>query len=1004
MKNIGPAYCPEKLLISSPGHPLAASLRRRPSLPAILLFILLVFCAAASRYPVASAFGAEPLVVRVGYYENPPKLFNGLQGQPQGLFPEIIEEIAQRENWRLQWVPGTWEEGLARLQASEIDLMPDVAYSLERAEKFAFSNEPVFVNWAVLYTTGGLRVESMLDLEGRKVAVMRGSIHTDGPEGIRKQVREFRVACEFIEFDNYNEVFLALQNNLADIGVVNRLYGLTAQKVYDVSPTAVVFDPRHLKFAFPPQGEKTAYLKKTIDRHLRMARTNPQSAIARTLHGYLPDIDAASTAPQGKQPIYLTPEEQAWIADHPTIRIGIDPEFAPFEFINQNGQFSGFASDYLHILNQRLGLNMEIVPGLSWRDTVTMTKQGEIDVLPSIGFTSDRSRFLTYTVPYIGFYRMIFCRTDAPFISGPADLHNFRVAVQTDTSHSGWLRENSDITPQLYDSLEQTIMAVAQGKADVFIGNLATSTHAIRQLNITNIRVAAPVSAKRQLLHMGVRKDWPVLVGILNKGLASISPAEAKSIENRWLAAGYTIGVAPRVVWERIGLTIALALLAVLFFWYGNRRLRREAALRLTAEQELRAAHETLAQRVEERTRELAEANISLRQEMKAKEQLQVQLIRAEKMQALGLMAGGVAHDLNNILAGVVSYPDLLLVELPPDSPLRKPLEVIRDSGKRAAEVVADLLTVARGVAMEQHPADLNTLITEFLASPEYQIQLARHPQVTCTTELAPDLHPILCSAIHIKKCLMNLLINALEAMGDTGRLFIATANGSGNGRDAPEDKTRRWVSLCIGDSGSGIAEADLPHIFDPFYSKKIMGRSGTGLGLAVVWNTVQDHGGTIQVKSSSAGTLFTLNFPVTDGLLTATEPDTQPAELKGNGEKILVVDDEPHQRDVAMSMLTRMGYEVKSVGSGEEAMDYLQDHLVDLVVLDMLMPPGMNGLQTFQQILRIHPGQKALIVSGFSDNKDVTAAQKIGAGQYIKKPFTYIQLGRAVKKTLLHN
>jgi ABC-type amino acid transport substrate-binding protein len=209
MKNIGLAYCPEQLLIVSPDCSLASSPRRRPSLPVTLLFVLLVFCA-ASQYPVASAFGAEPLVVRVGYYENPPKLFNGLQGQPRGLFPEIIDDIARRENWQLQRIPGTWEEGLARLQADKIDLMPDVAYSLERAEKYEFSNEPVFVNWAVLYTGGGLRIDSMFDLEGRKVAVMRGRIHTDGPEGIRKQVREFRVACEFIEFDSYKEVFLAL--------------------------------------------------------------------------------------------------------------------------------------------------------------------------------------------------------------------------------------------------------------------------------------------------------------------------------------------------------------------------------------------------------------------------------------------------------------------------------------------------------------------------------------------------------------------------------------------------------------------------------------------------------------------------------------------------------------------------------------------------------------------------------------------------------------------------
>ncbi|RJX19190.1 MAG: response regulator [Desulfobulbus sp.] len=975
--------------------------QRRRIFSVRFLLALLVLLACAPWPSSAPALENAPLIVRVGYYENPPKLFQGAQGQPRGLFPEIVEDIARRENWRLQWVPGTWEEGLARLEKGEIDLMPDVAYSLERAEKYEFSNEPVFVNWGVLYAKSGLRIDSILDLEGRKVAIMRGSIHTEGAEGIRKQVAEFRVSCEFLEFDDYNEVFLALQNGLADVGVVNRLFGQTAQKLYDVVPTSVVFDPRHLKFAFPRHGEKTALLKKHIDRHLHDSRINPQSGIGRILLGYLHDRPVAPIPPGEK--IYLTPEEQAWIAAHPLIRVGIDPEFAPFEFIDENGRFSGFSSDYLRILNERLGLNMVPVEGHAWREVMTLAEQGEIDVLPAIGFTAERTRFLNYTVPYAGFYRMIFCRADLPFVSGPADLHKFRVAVQANSSHAGWLHENTTLTPQLYDSLEQTIMAVVRGKADVFVGNLATSTHAIRQLHVTDIRAAAPVSPERQLLHMGVRKDWPELVSILNKGLASITPTEVRTIENRWLAAGYTVGVAPRTVWLRIGLTAALALLVVVFFWYGNRRLRREISLRVAAERELRTAHEEMAQRVEERTRELAEANISLKQEMEEKERLQTRLIRAEKMQAMGLMAGGVAHDLNNILAGIVSYPDLLLLELPRESPLRRPMEVIRDAGRRAADVVADLLTVARGVATEKHPTDLNGLINEFLTSPEWLVLRDRHPGVSCATELAPDLRPIACSTIHLRKCLLNLLSNALEAMDDHGRLSIATANISLPGADPLNGEIQAWVSLRIGDTGPGIAEADLQHIFEPFYSKKVMGRSGTGLGLAVVWNTVQDHRGTIEVNSSAAGTVFTLNFPALEGPLPETAQDAQPLDLQGNGETVLVVDDEEHQREVTRSMLARMDYQVACASSGEEALEYLRDHQIDLVLLDMLMPPGMNGLATYREMLRIRPDQKAIIVSGFSRNGDVAAAQKLGAGQYIKKPFTYIQLGMAIQKALCH-
>ena len=966
------------------------------------LYFLVVIVAHCFFLSAEIAFGSDPKVVRVGYYENPPKLFNGIQGKAKGIFPEIIEDIAIKENWHIEWVPGTWKEGLTRLESGEIDIMPDVAYSLKRAEKYEFSDEPVFINWAVLYTRSGLRVESMLDLAGKRVAVMRGSIHTDGQEGIKNQIKKFNLSCEFIEFDSYAEVFLALQNSLAEVGVVNRLFGNTSQKLYDVLPTTVVFNPRHLKFAFPLNGKITPYLKKTIDSHLRNAHSQADSRIQRIIQSYLSGIPIDPIYEGDIDNIYLTPEEKVWIESHPKIRIGIDPEFAPFEFIDKNDQYSGYASDYIRILNQRLGLNMEVVKGPTWKQVMTMAEQGEIDVLASVGFTVERSRFLSYTTPYIGFYRMIFCRSEAPFISGINDLHNLKVAVQAKSSHAGWMKDNTALVPDYYDSLEQTIKAVSEGKADVLIGNLAACTYWIRQFNITNIRVAAPVSLERQLLHMAVRKDWAPLVGILNKGLASISSQEVEEIRNRWTAAGYTVGVSSWVVWQRIGAVVILAMLTVGFFWYWNRRLHQEVKLRTKAEKGLLDSQEKLAERVEERTRELAEANISLQHEMLEKQQIQEKLHRSEKMEALGFMAGGVAHDLNNILAGIVSYPDLLLVNLPEDSSLRQPLEVIKDSGDRAAAVVSDLLTVARGVAIEKQPANLNLLITEYLESPEYQEIKSRYPNVACTTIFESDLKYISCSPVHIKKCLMNLLSNALEAIGDQGTITFVTENRFvEDSKQNIESGMSQWVNLSVSDTGSGISEEDINHIFEPFYSKKVMGRSGTGLGLAVVWNTVQDHGGTIQVRSSDSGTVFELNFPVTEESEFDRPQSLQVSELKGSDEKILVVDDEQQQREIGCTMLTSMGYDVESVDSGEDALVYLKEKQVDLVVLDMIMDPGMNGLTTYEKILQIFPGQKAIIVSGFSENKEVAEAQKLGAGQYIKKPFNYIQLGSAVKKAL---
>jgi len=190
--------------------------------------------------------------------------------------------------------------------------------------------------------------------------------------------------------------------------------------------------------------------------------------------------------------------------------------------------------------------------------------------------------------------------------------------------------------------------------------------------------------------------------------------------------------------------------------------------------------------------------------------------------------------------------------------------------------------------------------------------------------------------------------------------------------------------------------------IFEPFYTKKVMGRSGTGLGLAVVWGTVKDHHGYINVESEEGKeTTFTLYFPVTREELTPEEVAVSASEYMGNGESILVVDDVREQRDLASTMLAKLNYRVSSVSSGEEAVKYVQEHTVDLVVLDMIMDPGLDGLDTYLKILEIHPHQKAIIVSGFAETERVTKAQELGAGAYVKKPYVLEKLGLAVKKEL---
>ncbi len=385
-------------------------------------------------------------------------------------------------------------------------------------------------------------------------------------------------------------------------------------------------------------------------------------------------------------------------------------------------------------------------------------------------------------------------------------------------------------------------------------------------------------------------------------------------------------------------------------------------------------------------------------------QRLEAQLQHAKKMEAIGTLAGGVAHDLNNVLSAIVSYPDLILMELPENSPLREAILTIKKAGERAAAIVDDLLTLARRGVVAVEVTNLNEIIMNYLQSPECKKVKEFHPNVAITSDLENNLLNVMGSPFHLTKMVMNMVSNAAEAMPDGGKVIISTRNEYMDkpvkGYDDVEEGD--YVVLRISDTGVGMSPEERERIFEPFYTKKVMGKSGTGLGMAVVWGTVKDHKGYVDIQSEEGkGTTLTLYFPVTRKELTEKEKTLLPGDYLGQGESILVVDDIKEQRELATVILKKLGYAVTAIASGEEAVEYLAHKAVDLLILDMIMAPGMDGLETYKKVLILHPGQKAIIASGFSETERVKEAQALGAGRYIKKPYTLKNIGMAVKEEL---
>jgi signal transduction histidine kinase/CheY-like chemotaxis protein len=430
-------------------------------------------------------------------------------------------------------------------------------------------------------------------------------------------------------------------------------------------------------------------------------------------------------------------------------------------------------------------------------------------------------------------------------------------------------------------------------------------------------------------------------------------------------------------------------------------------------EAELEEAGNQLELRVTLRTAELEKANEQLRVEIEGRKwaqkerlRLEAELLRVEKMELLGRLAGGVAHDLNNVLSGIVSYPDLLLHKLSPESDMRGPLENIRRAGNRAAVIVQDLLTLARRGITVKEKMRLNSIINDHLQSPEFINLQKNFPGVKVETRLAADLQLLSGSPVHLEKAVMNLLVNSFEAIVGKGTVLLITENRYVDAPIKGYDTTipGKYVVLTISDSGTGIPQDKLARIFEPFYSSKIMGRSGTGLGMTVVWSTVKDHGGYLDVQSSPEnGTTITVFLPSLE------DDQDQPLQIesalqttnRGKGETILLVDDDPAQRSLGESILTTLGYKAETIASGEEAVAFIRERKVDLILLDMILDAEMDGLDTYKCIIKIRPDQKVIIVSGYSETDRIQKAIELGVNSFIKKPYCLQELVIVINKVL---